>query len=143
MRSDLPDAETYVGYKGMERLFAAFRDALDDTWYEPLEFIDVGDQVVVPLRWGGRGKGSDSGASRRRGLVPPVGFLIIGIASLLTDGVLAVATFSGSSDCVDECHGYALPLVASLGVPSASWARRTSLRMSETRRFTTAESFRS
>jgi ketosteroid isomerase-like protein len=58
VRSDLPDAEAYTGHDGMKRLFAAFRDALDDTWYEPLDFIEVGEEVIVPLRWGGRGKGS-------------------------------------------------------------------------------------
>ena len=45
-----------------------------------------------------------------------MGFLIVGVASLLTGIVLAVMTFYGSSDCVDECHGYALPLVASIAL---------------------------
>jgi ketosteroid isomerase-like protein len=58
VRPDFPDAETYTGYEGMRRLFATFREALDETWYRPLEFIDGGDQIVVPLRWGGRGRGS-------------------------------------------------------------------------------------
>jgi ketosteroid isomerase-like protein len=58
VRSDLPDAETYVGYEGMRRLFIAFREVLDETWYRPMEFIDAGDRVIVPLRWGGRGKSS-------------------------------------------------------------------------------------
>jgi ketosteroid isomerase-like protein len=58
VRPDFPDAETYTGYEGMRRLFATFREALDETWYRPLEFIDGGDQIVVPIRWGGRGRGS-------------------------------------------------------------------------------------
>ena len=58
VRSDLPDAASYSGYEGMKRLFATFRDALEDTWYKPLEFIDAGEQIIVPLRWGGRGRGS-------------------------------------------------------------------------------------
>jgi ketosteroid isomerase-like protein len=58
VRSDLPDAQTYVGYEGMRRLFRAFREVLDETWYRPMEFIDAGDRVIVPLRWGGRGKAS-------------------------------------------------------------------------------------
>jgi ketosteroid isomerase-like protein len=32
VRSDLPDAETYTGYEGMRRLFATFREVLDETW---------------------------------------------------------------------------------------------------------------
>jgi ketosteroid isomerase-like protein len=58
VRADLPDAETYVGYEGMRRLFMAFREVLDETWYRPIEFIDVGDRVIVPLLWGGRGRAS-------------------------------------------------------------------------------------
>jgi ketosteroid isomerase-like protein len=58
VRSDLPDADTYTGYEGMRRLFATFREVLDETWYRPVDFIDAGDQVVVPLRWGGRGRAS-------------------------------------------------------------------------------------
>jgi ketosteroid isomerase-like protein len=58
VRSDFPDAETYTGYEGMRQLSAAFREALDQTWYRPLEFIDGGDQIVVSIRWGGRGRGS-------------------------------------------------------------------------------------
>jgi ketosteroid isomerase-like protein len=58
VRADLPDAETYVGYEGMRRLFMAFREVLDETWYRPIEFIDAGDRVIVPLLWGGRGRAS-------------------------------------------------------------------------------------
>ena len=58
VRSDLPDAETYTGHEGMRRLFATFREVLDETWYRPMDFIDAGDRVVVPLRWGGRGRAS-------------------------------------------------------------------------------------
>jgi len=58
VRSDLPDAETYVGHEGIRRLHMAFREVLDETWVRPMEFIDGGDRVIVPLRWGGRGKAS-------------------------------------------------------------------------------------
>jgi ketosteroid isomerase-like protein len=58
VRADLPDSDTYVGHEGMRRLSATFDEALDESWYSPEEFIDAGDQVVVVLRWGGRGKAS-------------------------------------------------------------------------------------
>jgi ketosteroid isomerase-like protein len=58
VRSDLPDSDTYRGHEGMRRLFATFDEVLDKSWYSPQEFIDAGDQVVVVLRWGGRGKTS-------------------------------------------------------------------------------------
>jgi ketosteroid isomerase-like protein len=57
-RSDLPDTQTYTGHDGVRQLFGRFRDVLDDMWFDPLDFLVVGDEVVVPLRWGGRGKGS-------------------------------------------------------------------------------------
>jgi ketosteroid isomerase-like protein len=31
---------------------------MDDMWFEPDNLMLAGDRVVVPLRWGGRGKGS-------------------------------------------------------------------------------------
>ena len=58
VRPDLPDSRTYRGHKGMRELFATFEEALDEQWYSPQEFIPAGDLVVVPLRWGGRGKTS-------------------------------------------------------------------------------------
>jgi ketosteroid isomerase-like protein len=58
VRSDLPDSDIYKGHEGMRRLFATFDEVLDESWYSPQEFIDAGDQVIVVLRWGGRGKAS-------------------------------------------------------------------------------------
>jgi ketosteroid isomerase-like protein len=58
VRPDLPDSDTYRGHEGMRRLFATFDEVLDESWYSPQEFIDAGEQVVVVLRWGGRGKTS-------------------------------------------------------------------------------------
>jgi ketosteroid isomerase-like protein len=59
VRSDLPDAGTYRGHEEVLRLLARFAEVLDEIWFRPEEFIGVGeDTVVVPLRWGGTGKGS-------------------------------------------------------------------------------------
>ena len=58
VRSDFPDAGVYTGYEGLRRWSSAFDEAVEETWYQPLEFIHRGDHVVVPLRWGGRGRGS-------------------------------------------------------------------------------------
>jgi ketosteroid isomerase-like protein len=58
VRPDLPDSDIYRGHDGMRRLFATFDEVLDESWYSPQEFIDAGDEVVVVLRWGGRGKAS-------------------------------------------------------------------------------------
>ncbi len=59
VRSDLPDAGRYTGHEGFRRLSARFDEVMDDIWFRPSEFIPTADdQVVVPLTWGGRGKGS-------------------------------------------------------------------------------------
>jgi ketosteroid isomerase-like protein len=57
-RSDLPDTQTYIGHRGVRALQNRFREVMDDIWFEPDDFILVGEQVLVPLRWGGRGRGS-------------------------------------------------------------------------------------
>ena len=46
--ADLPDTATYRGHDGMRRWLAGWFDAFDEMSVEPLEFISVGDHVVVP-----------------------------------------------------------------------------------------------
>jgi ketosteroid isomerase-like protein len=59
VRPDLPDAGRYRGHDGFRRLSARFDDVMEDMWFQPQELIAAGEnQVVVPLTWGGRGKGS-------------------------------------------------------------------------------------
>ena len=65
VRSDFPDAGIYRGYEGIRRLSETFDDAVEETWYEPLEYIHTGSQVVVPLRWGGLGIGSGAAFAER------------------------------------------------------------------------------
>jgi ketosteroid isomerase-like protein len=66
VRSDFPDAGVYAGHEGIRRLSAAFDEAVEKTWYRPLEYIHVGTHVVVvPLRWGGVGIGSGAAFAER------------------------------------------------------------------------------
>jgi ketosteroid isomerase-like protein len=59
VRPDLPDAGCYTGHDGFRRMSARFNEVTEDMWFRPSEFIAADEnQVVVPLRWGGRGKGS-------------------------------------------------------------------------------------
>ena len=69
VRADFPDAGVYTGYDRLRRFSEAFDAALEQTWYRPLEYIQAGSHVVVPLRWGGLGKGSQTRLRnmRRRG----------------------------------------------------------------------------
>jgi ketosteroid isomerase-like protein len=59
VRVDLPDAQLYRGHEGIRELMSHFDEVMEDMWFEHQELIPVGDdQVLAPLRWGGRGKGS-------------------------------------------------------------------------------------
>jgi ketosteroid isomerase-like protein len=65
VRADFPDAGVYRGHEGFRRLHAGFGEVVDETWYRPLEYIPIGNQVVVPLRWGGVGLGSRAAFAAR------------------------------------------------------------------------------
>ena len=59
VRVDLPDAQLYRGHEGIRELMSHFDEVMEDMWFEHQDLIPVGDdQVLAPLRWGGRGKGS-------------------------------------------------------------------------------------
>jgi ketosteroid isomerase-like protein len=66
VRPDLPDSKTYRGHDGVRELFATFEEVMDEQWYRPQEFIEAGEHVVVPLRWGGRGKASGAQFEERQ-----------------------------------------------------------------------------
>jgi ketosteroid isomerase-like protein len=44
------------GHEGMRRFIALQTEAFEGFWVEPQDYIDAGDQVVVPLRFGGRAR---------------------------------------------------------------------------------------
>jgi ketosteroid isomerase-like protein len=68
VRPDLPDAAIYRGHEEVRQLIARFDEVLDEIWVRPEEFIQVGeDTVIVPLRWGGKGKGSGIEVEERGG----------------------------------------------------------------------------
>jgi hypothetical protein len=45
----------------MRELVARFDEAVVERQYEPLEFIEVGTAVVIPLRWTAHGRVSGAG----------------------------------------------------------------------------------
>jgi uncharacterized protein len=47
---------TYRGHDGLRRYFESFYEVMDEVRFEPEEFIDAGDQVVVPTRLVARGR---------------------------------------------------------------------------------------
>jgi ketosteroid isomerase-like protein len=65
VRSDFPDAGVYRGQDGFRRLAARFDEVLAEQQYQPLEFIDAGAAVVVPLRWTAQGRFSGASFTER------------------------------------------------------------------------------
>jgi uncharacterized protein len=57
-RADRPGATVYVGHEGLRRFAGSDLDVFENVRYEPAEFIDRGDHVVVRIRQAGRGKAS-------------------------------------------------------------------------------------
>jgi ketosteroid isomerase-like protein len=57
-RPNRPGATVYVGREGLLRFGESDREVFDDVRYEPVEFIDAGEYVLVRNRQAGRGKAS-------------------------------------------------------------------------------------
>jgi uncharacterized protein len=67
VRPDLPDAGFYRGHDELMQLIGRFAEVLEDQWFEPQEFIEGPDNVVVvPVHWGGRGKASGAEVASRQ-----------------------------------------------------------------------------
>jgi hypothetical protein len=49
---------TWDGHDGMFRFMTNQVEAYEKMWIEPQDFIEAGDWLVVPIRFGGRGKHS-------------------------------------------------------------------------------------
>src|SRR6476660_6575577 len=50
----LPESSEMHGHDGVLTFATLQTEAFGDFWIEPQEFIDAGDKVVVPVRFGGR-----------------------------------------------------------------------------------------
>jgi ketosteroid isomerase-like protein len=55
---ELLDGETFHGHDGVRRFFQTLRDAFGDFGWEPQEFLDHGDHVLVDTRFFAAGRGS-------------------------------------------------------------------------------------
>jgi uncharacterized protein len=53
-----PEASVYEGPDGFLRFAETDWDAFDEVTYEPQDFVERGDYVVVPIKQSGKGKGS-------------------------------------------------------------------------------------
>jgi ketosteroid isomerase-like protein len=50
------EPDTYRGIEGVRRYFESFYEAMDRVTFEPQDFIQVGERVVVPLTLRARGR---------------------------------------------------------------------------------------
>lgn len=64
-RQTLLDRETYHGIGGFVRFFAVNMEAFEQLTFEPEEFIDAGDDVIVMLRQRARGRVSGAEVESR------------------------------------------------------------------------------
>jgi ketosteroid isomerase-like protein len=55
---ELPGVETYHGHEGVRRYLQTTREAFGEFGWEPQEFVDLGDHVLVPTRFFAEGRGS-------------------------------------------------------------------------------------
>ena len=56
-----PDASVHEGHEGFLRFAQSDWEAFEEVTYEPQDFVDRGAYVVVPIKQGGRGRGSALG----------------------------------------------------------------------------------
>ncbi len=56
-----PDASVYEGHEGFMRFAQTDWDAFDEVRYDPQDFVAHGEYVVVPIKQGGRVKGTELG----------------------------------------------------------------------------------
>lgn len=59
------EPSTYRGHDGLRDYFDSFYEIMEEVRFEPEEFIDAGDRVVVPVRLVARGRGTGIEAAQR------------------------------------------------------------------------------
>ena len=55
---ELPGNETHYGHSGVHSWFQTLREAFGDFTWEPQEYVDLGEQVLVATRFIAEGRGS-------------------------------------------------------------------------------------
>ena len=69
------DPATYRGFEELTQGFMGWSDLFAEWWVVAEEIVDVGDQVAVIERYGGRGmKGSESGARLEQSVARLISF---------------------------------------------------------------------
>jgi ketosteroid isomerase-like protein len=55
---ETPGVESYRGHEGVRRYFEITREAFGEFRWDPQEFVDFGDHVLVVTRFSAQGRGS-------------------------------------------------------------------------------------
>jgi ketosteroid isomerase-like protein len=58
------EPDTYRGHEGIRRYFDSFYEAMDEVRFEPREFREAGERVIVPVTLTARGRTSGIEASQ-------------------------------------------------------------------------------
>jgi ketosteroid isomerase-like protein len=89
------EPDTYRGHEGVRRYFDTFYDAMDEVRFEPREFREVGERVIVPTTLIARG--------RTTGIETQQEFVM---AWLLRDGLaIRVEVFATLDEALDATQG--------------------------------------
>ena len=88
---DLLDTGTFHGHDGFRRFFQTMREAFGDFTWEPQEFLDQGDHVVVATRFVAEGRGSGA----------PVEAMIYNVWTVQQGKAVRVRGFLSRSDALE------------------------------------------
>jgi ketosteroid isomerase-like protein len=87
----LPESSEMHGHEGIAQFMRIQMDAFEELQVEPIEFLDAGDRVVVPVRFGGK--------ARHTGL--DVEFSVVHVATLRADKVARVDMFGDRAEALE------------------------------------------
>jgi ketosteroid isomerase-like protein len=86
-----PETAEMHGHSGILRFIATQMDAFQKMWIEPQEFIDAGNRVVVPVRFGGE--------ARHTGL--EVEFSVVHVTSVRAGKVARIDMYRNKADALE------------------------------------------
>ena len=87
----LPEAGQMHGHSGMVQFVTTQMGAFQKMWIEPQEFIDAGDRVVVPVRFGGEARHTEL----------PVEFSVVHVTTLRDGKVARIDMYQSKAEALE------------------------------------------
>lgn len=87
----LPESAEMYGHEGIARFISNQMEAFEQLQVEPLEFLDAGERVVVPIRFGGK--------ARHTGM--EVAFVVVHVATLRNGKVARLKMFRDKAEALE------------------------------------------